>query len=470
MNEASVNIAKQFVVSHEMNHAIGLYDFNETTLATTDYNSQRYSVMSYNQAKPGSYFDELQLYDIASLQSMYGRNALDAGDTLHNNFGSEGNARYFSIWDSGGTDTIDAFLQTNGVLVDLRPGHFSSIDSEDDVAWSFSEGTPAVDLEGSQNVSIAFGTYIENAMGSNHADVLIGNRLSNVIYGNGGDDLIYADGADSVHEGGAGDYRQISNTVTGGIEAAPLAVQAYATDATLQNDEIHGGDGNDVIYGGAGQDTIYGGAGNDRIYIGDGDIADGGAGDDMFFLEGGSAEYTLNNLDSGDSIYVDGILYEGSEITATARLATYEYEGVEYPATSEYGQIWIFDIESNSRFVQSYSESEFVYSATLEDVNHTGSKPYMDLFLWEMDENGQQTNDARIQISDGSANSITINLPNFNYGSAGLSYNYYNERYHSEPDYSHSFDVAYGYDPTAYYYNPSQSAYMQQFMYDYSWA
>ncbi|WP_404333889.1 hypothetical protein AB2M62_11605 [Sphingomonas sp. MMS12-HWE2-04] len=56
---------------------------------------------------------EFQLYDIASLQTLYGRAAFNGGDTSYSVFDEanpgDGAAqdRIFALWDSGGVDTID---------------------------------------------------------------------------------------------------------------------------------------------------------------------------------------------------------------------------------------------------------------------------------------------------------------------------------------------------------------------------
>ncbi|MEM9410808.1 MAG: M10 family metallopeptidase C-terminal domain-containing protein, partial [Planctomycetota bacterium] len=129
------------------------------------------------------------LYDVNYFQSVYGaNNNFNSGDTTYSvsenlNFGA--NSREV-IWDGAGIDTLSALGSTiNNPLVDLRPGFFSSIGA----------------LQ--SNISVAFGAQIENALGSNRNDTLIGNELDNRIIGGNGNDILRGNGGDDFLVGGA---------------------------------------------------------------------------------------------------------------------------------------------------------------------------------------------------------------------------------------------------------------------------
>lgn len=142
------------------------------------------------------------LYDVTTLQDLYGINSnTRTGDTVYDisTFLNERDDLVFSIFDFGGRDTLSAVGSTLPALVDLREGNFSTI--------GVRQG----------NISITFGTRIEDAVGSGLNDELIGNDASNVM---------------------------------------------------------DGLDGNDSIWGGAGNDLLTGGVGNDRFFIGIGDDDD----------------------------------------------------------------------------------------------------------------------------------------------------------------------------------------------------
>src|SRR5262249_12841105 len=108
-----------------------------------------------------------------------------------------------TIWDAGGRDTLDVSGFSQNQKIDLTPGHFSSVGSLVD------------------NVAIAYGCTIENAIGGAGNDTITGNDADNVLFG------------------GAG------------------------------NDTLSGGKGNDTLVGAAGNDTLTGGAGNDTFLFRD---------------------------------------------------------------------------------------------------------------------------------------------------------------------------------------------------------
>ena len=83
---------------------------------------------------------------------------------------------------------------------------------------------------------------IENANGSNLADVITGNGLANVLNGLGGNDVIDGGAGNDIVTGGAG-----HDLLKGGIGA----------------DLVTGGAGDDDLIGGAGIDTLTGGSGFD---------------------------------------------------------------------------------------------------------------------------------------------------------------------------------------------------------------
>ena len=78
----------------------------------------------------------------------------------------------FTIWDAGGTDTIDASAYGQSATINLNGGTYSSIG-----------GLTA-------NVAIAIGAVIEVAIGGASNDTIIGNSADNTIRGNGGNDSI----------------------------------------------------------------------------------------------------------------------------------------------------------------------------------------------------------------------------------------------------------------------------------------
>jgi len=175
-----------FVLLHEIGHALGLqHPLGETdTSGATVLLPQLWSLANtimiqqpdalVTAAWP-SWFGG---FDISALRYLYGKRMSAAGDdryTLAQIMDSNG---VLAIVDDGGSDWLDASGSTVAVSIDLRAGKSSSIGAG-------SDGVPWRD-----NVSLAFGTEIEHAMGSPGDDLLIGNDLANVLVSTGGNDII----------------------------------------------------------------------------------------------------------------------------------------------------------------------------------------------------------------------------------------------------------------------------------------
>jgi serralysin len=73
------------------------------------------------------------------------------------------------IWDGGGKDTIDASAQTAAVKINLTAGKFSSIGFGYQSSYSTYSAT--------DNLSIAYGVDMEDAIGGGGWDTLTGNSL-----------------------------------------------------------------------------------------------------------------------------------------------------------------------------------------------------------------------------------------------------------------------------------------------------
>ena len=91
-----------------------------------------------------------------------------------------------AIYDAGGTDTLDFSFYSANQVISLVEGSFSSIG--DNINTDDPED-PLIN-----NITIAVGTVIENAIGGSGDDSFIGNDSDNVFTGNGGNDT-YTGGA-----------------------------------------------------------------------------------------------------------------------------------------------------------------------------------------------------------------------------------------------------------------------------------
>lgn len=118
---------------------------------------------------------------------------------------------------------------------------------------------------------------IENVVGTNLRDTLIGDAGANLLDGAAGADLVSAGAGNDTVYGGAG------------------------------SDSIEGGAGADSIYGGAGDDTVLYGSSRDTVYGGDGnDVIDDAFGVTPWYVTGWSESRYLDGGKGNDTIWSDG--------------------------------------------------------------------------------------------------------------------------------------------------------------------
>jgi serralysin len=198
---------------HEIGHTLGLshpgtYNAGQGTLSyanSAEYfqDSRKYTVMSYwdadeaeasvdhyGQSGAWMYAAAPLLHDIAAAQAAYGADMTTrTGNTVYG-FNSNAGRDVFdftknqnpivAIWDAGGTDTLDGSGYSTAQVIDLNPGSFSSMGYMTD------------------NIAIAYGATIENAIGGSGNDRLIGNAVANRLDGRAGNDTLTGNAASDV--------------------------------------------------------------------------------------------------------------------------------------------------------------------------------------------------------------------------------------------------------------------------------
>ncbi|MFM7306157.1 MAG: M10 family metallopeptidase C-terminal domain-containing protein [Alphaproteobacteria bacterium] len=137
--------------------------------------------------------------------NVYGRNAT-AGSLY--DFANYTSAPAFTIYDAGGSDTLDASGYGVNQTINLNAEAFSSIGGI------------------INNISIASNVTIEGAVGGSGADTMLGNAGDNLLYGNAGADTLNGGAGSDVLYGGSGNDMLIADGI---------------------GDYLNGGDGDDVI-------------------------------------------------------------------------------------------------------------------------------------------------------------------------------------------------------------------------------
>ncbi|MCV0396063.1 MAG: M10 family metallopeptidase C-terminal domain-containing protein [Rhizobiaceae bacterium] len=282
---------------HEIGHSLGLGHsgaYNNTiggwNDATYGNDSWQMSVMSYlsqDESGQGSYRYVMtpMMADILAMQRMYGGTQVRHGDTVygHNattgstgtgilyNFDNYSTAPAFTIYDTGGTDTLDASGYSNDQTIILRGGEHSSIGGL------------------TRNIGIYLTSFIENAIGGSGNDHIYGNSGKNRLEGGVGSDHLYGGtGADVLIGGPNTDFARYDDADYGNLtirlDLPQLNTGAAAGDSYHSIEGLIGGAGNDLIVGNSSANRLYGGPGNDQIWGKEGDdYISGGAGSDHMY-------------------------------------------------------------------------------------------------------------------------------------------------------------------------------------------
>ena len=185
-------------ILHEIGHTLGLdHPFNEPNRLPLNVEDHRLTIMS-NNGSP-THPEEattFQLWDIARLQEVYPANTdFESGDTHWFFARSDNNLQ--TLWDGGGTDTLNYSNQVISARIDLRNGRTSSLNGQEFA------------------LRIAYGANIENARGSQASDEITGNQTRNRLFGNAGNDDLIGLGGNDILLGGAGDDTYIFNSGDG---------------------------------------------------------------------------------------------------------------------------------------------------------------------------------------------------------------------------------------------------------------
>lgn len=287
-----------FTALHELGHALGFkHPFYETgssgAVLPSSLDTTQYSVMSYTEP-PNDLFRTItynangslslqtdhvnpetpMVLDIAAMQYLYGANT--AYNTGNDIYSFDTATPFFkTIWDAGGTDTISVGNFSQNCVIDLTPGNYSSIrilSAAIPAGYTVTGGTPPT-YDGANNLGIAYGAIIENAIGGSGNDTLIGNTANNSLDGGAGIDTAVFSASYSkaviAYSSGSNIYT-VTSVLDGadmisGIEVFAFADQSVAAANLTLASNVTGGAGNDIWAGSAGNSIINGGGGLDTV-------------------------------------------------------------------------------------------------------------------------------------------------------------------------------------------------------------
>jgi hypothetical protein len=315
---------------HEIGHTLGLKHPFESPVINPAYDDTRFTIMSYTTPYAvvitptgGGYSIAIgpvnpltpSVLDIRAVQSTYGADTTTrtGNDTYTFN---QVDTVYKSIYDAGGTDTIDLTGVTRDSIIDLRPGSTSSVggpwteaeqiayyaaitgDTESNISAWFNDPDPAaVWYDWTNNLGIAFSTTIENLIAGSGDDTITGNSVGNVIRLNlGGNDTVDGgDGDDGFYFGGAFTGLDVVNGGAGTLDQVGLQGD-YSAGVTLTATSFSN---LEMLVLLAGNDTRFGDPGTNfysyNLTTADANVAAG----QLFAI-------SFNTLRAGENVTVNG--------------------------------------------------------------------------------------------------------------------------------------------------------------------
>ena len=162
------------------------------------------------------------------------------------------------------------------------------------------DAVEAVEITGTDGVSLAANALGNLVVGGLGADTVLGQQGDDTLLGGTGSDLLGGGKGNDRLEGGTGD-----DTLFGGL-GEDLLIASIGRNELQGNrggDTILGGADGDLLRGGKDDDSIRGGIGDDTIHAGKGsDTLAGGDGADSFHFKAGDEETLVLDFDLAEDV------------------------------------------------------------------------------------------------------------------------------------------------------------------------
>ncbi|HYD37092.1 MAG TPA: M10 family metallopeptidase C-terminal domain-containing protein [Allosphingosinicella sp.] len=313
--------------------------FNDTGVQGVTATSHRNIAIAYNtiieNAKGGSARDYLSGNNVANILEGNGGDdvlsGLGGNDTLNGGDGSdtvsytsatagvtvsladpnphvtvEGSDTFISIENLTGSDFNDSLTGDGNANVLEGGNGADALDGGagiDTASYAGSFFGVTADLMEIDPASLDDYTSIENLLGSNFNDVLMGDGGVNVVTGGAGNDVLLGGLGNDTLDGGAGLDTVSYKRATAGVNVSLLAANPHVTvegsDTFVGIENLTGSDFDDVLTGNAGNNILEGGLGNDTL--------DGGAGTgDQASYAGASTGVVVSLLDPNPHVTAAG--------------------------------------------------------------------------------------------------------------------------------------------------------------------
>ena len=358
---------------HEIGHSLGLkHPFEDLSGGTSksseimgdQYDQYRYSLMSYTPIIDqstyadyeginlnanyggGSYYpDTLMLYDVMSLQEIYGKNSNSTGDDT---YAFEKNKPPFkAIYDTGGSDTLDLSKIVGGTTLDLSGNKISLIGSDYLRPWKNEEGKSSSTYGDYQpsSFSIIEGTEIEKILLPEGQSNITSGTKSSFFVGNTDSVLNITVNSDQIGVKASGTANDTINLVQTtskwgtDVQARNMGNAgkgATSDEITKMSDYLK----HDIsINTDKGIDTLNATAGNDALFLQNFSTS----GDDLWYKDAGS------NASGARLIGLNKInLLEGNNfLDLTSTTTSLSSETLEITSGSGNDILWLSDANEN---------------------------------------------------------------------------------------------------------------------------